>query len=465
MSITIRSGRAPNSHARARARARAARNASNSSGSLASRSISRNAVVSDATGPNNGSWSRTARRSERQSPPSASITARSRITRPGSCLRRRSRRPASARESSRVKPVRSATSANNTAPACDTNPAPSGATSTVKQRPPRITRKVTLQARDQGPSASPRIPVTPDVQAPRPARGAGVNARSRLVGPCSPDACTGCLPPVNCNPGASSGAPTFLPSGHAATSRENSPRRTIRGNGSNSRKADMTLSEFVPMYLARHAVGVRPRTIATLRDRLQHATRAFGDVPLRELERMTNEVAAWRARLPERAGHGIAQAFRQVLDAAVRWEYVSRNPAKLAGPNRKPPARTVRAFTHAEIEAIGAELAPAYATLPVFAAATGLRPEEWSALERRDVDRRARIVTVARTVSDGTMVELGKTNGSLRQVPLSRRALEALDAIPPRLDTPLIFPAPRGGLLDLTASAAAPGRPPSRPGA
>jgi hypothetical protein len=44
----------------------------------------RNAVESDATAPNNGSCSRTAPRSETHSPPSASITARSRITRPGS---------------------------------------------------------------------------------------------------------------------------------------------------------------------------------------------------------------------------------------------------------------------------------------------------------------------------------------------------------------------------------------------
>jgi integrase len=52
-------------------------------------------------------------------------------------------------------------------------------------------------------------------------------------------------------------------------------------------------------------------------------------------------------------------------------------------------------------------------------------------------------------VSGGEVVELGKTSGARRQVPLSRRALAALDAIPPRLDSPLVFPAPQGGLLNL----------------
>jgi integrase len=212
---------------------------------------------------------------------------------------------------------------------------------------------------------------------------------------------------------------------------------------------ELTLAELIDLYLKRHAASVRPRTVDALRWRLGTATAAFGDVPLRDLERMSGEIASWRTTLPERSRFAITAALRQALGAAVRWGYMARNPAKRAGRNPQPPPRAVRAFTAEEIEAIAAELYPMYQPLPAFAAATGLRPEEWQALERRDVDREARIVNVVRTVSSGELAELGKTSGARRQVPLARRALDALEAIPPRLDTPLIFPAKGGGLMNL----------------
>ncbi len=77
---------------------------------------------------------------------------------------------------------------------------------------------------------------------------------------------------------------------------------------------------------------------------------------------------------------------------------MTRNPAVLAGQNRQPAPRAVRALGPAELEAIAAELAPAYRRLPLFAAATGLRPEEWTALERRDINRSTWTLTVAHRV-------------------------------------------------------------------
>src|SRR4051794_30447649 len=123
---------------------------------------------------------------------------------------------------------------------------------------------------------------------------------------------------------------------------------------------ELTLTQFVDVYLERHAVGARTRTIGSLRQRLGYATKHYGDVPLRELERMTDELAGWRTRLPSRSRYGIVSALRQTLEAGVRWGYLDRNPAKLIGPNRQPSPRGVRAYTLAEVDALAAELSKQY---------------------------------------------------------------------------------------------------------
>jgi integrase len=223
--------------------------------------------------------------------------------------------------------------------------------------------------------------------------------------------------------------------------------RELELNSEEPQLPELTLKRFVGLYLERHGAIVRARTIATLKQRLSYPVDAFGDVSLSDLERMSGDIATWQTKLPARSRYGIVSALRQALEAAVRWGLISKNPAKLAGRNPQPAPRTVRAFTRDELDAIAAELDPRYAPLPAFAAATGLRPEEWRALERRDIDRRAGVVNVRRTVSDGEVVELGKTSRSRRQVPLTSRALAALDALPARLDSALVFPAPDGGVV------------------
>src|SRR5512132_583755 len=213
-------------------------------------------------------------------------------------------------------------------------------------------------------------------------------------------------------------------------------------NPERAHRRDWNVAELVERYLAQHQAS--PATIARLKAMAKKATVAFGDVRLREL--LPDEIGAWAKRLPEGHRHDAMVAFRQVLNADVRWKLIEENPAKLV-PNPLPRRAEIRPFESWEvIEAVAEELGP-FGAIPIFAAGTGLRPEEWLALARRDVDREA--VTVRRTWSGGELREYGKTSRSRRRVPLRKRVLEALEALPPRLDTSLLFPALRGGYIGL----------------
>jgi integrase len=212
---------------------------------------------------------------------------------------------------------------------------------------------------------------------------------------------------------------------------------------------DITFDGFCDLFLQRHGATVTDRTRQTLEERLAPARAVFGDWTLAELEGAADDIARWRSTLPDTARYRLTLALRQALNAAQRWGYLARNPAVDAGRNPEPRAEELLSFTPEEFAALAAELGPLYGPLVVFAAETGLRTNEWAALERRDIDRAGLAVVVQRRYADRVLTSYPKTVGSRRRVPLSARALDALDAIPPRLDTTLVFPAARGGHIGL----------------
>ncbi len=226
---------------------------------------------------------------------------------------------------------------------------------------------------------------------------------------------------------------------------ENVQPRLHRGAPS----AEITFDEFCDLFLHRHGATVAERTRRTLEQRLTASREVFGDFTLRELEHAAGDIARWRASLPEGSRYRLTSALRQALAAAVRWQYLGRNPAVDAGRNPLPPVEEVRPFTREQVDVLAVELGPVYGPLVVFAAETGLRTHEWVALERRDLDRAGAAVTVQRRFADGLLTPYPKTKRSRRRVPLSRRAVDALEALPARIDSPLVFPAVKGGHIRL----------------
>jgi integrase len=180
---------------------------------------------------------------------------------------------------------------------------------------------------------------------------------------------------------------------------------------------------------------------------LKPSRAVFGSWTLRELEGAAADVAAWRAGLSDTSRYRLTSALRQALGAAVRWRYLTINPAVDAGRNPQPRAEELAPFTRAEVDKISVELGPAYGPLAIVGAETGLRTAELVALERRDLQDGA--VVVQRRYANGRLVDYPKTERSRRRVPLTDRAKAALDRLPARLDTRLVFPASHGGYIDL----------------
>jgi integrase len=195
------------------------------------------------------------------------------------------------------------------------------------------------------------------------------------------------------------------------------------------------------VYFDRWGADVADSTRHTLEEWLAPAREAFGSWTLRELEGGADDIARWRAKLPEGPRYRATRALRQALAAAVRWRYMASNPAVEAGVNPTPRPAEIDPFTVEEIEAICAEVDIADRALVVFASETGLRTNEWTAIERRDIDRDGPAALVRRRYARGHATPYPKTKR--RRVPLPTAAFEAIQSLPPRLDTPLVFPPPR----------------------
>jgi integrase len=206
-----------------------------------------------------------------------------------------------------------------------------------------------------------------------------------------------------------------------------------------------TLTELVDVYLAQH--GGEPETVEKLRWLLAKAVNAFEDRRISQLR--PAEIAAWRMTIPTGHRFEATQALRQLLARAVSWGMLDVNPAKQGIDNPQRGRTEKRPFeSWDDLDAVASELGPRLGPMVIFAAATGLRPGEWLALEQRDIDRDARVLYVRRAWRNGRL-KCPKSEASIRAVPLQTIALVALEQLPKNSRTPLVFQTSRGGYFDL----------------
>jgi integrase len=223
-----------------------------------------------------------------------------------------------------------------------------------------------------------------------------------------------------------------------------------RGDHLPAGERSQTVDELIEVFLDKHGRTIDAATKRKLTAQLRKAGAEFGDRNPDSLRRV--ELEDWREELPAGSRHDVFRAFRQALAWGLARGYAARDAtAGIRNPKRK---RHERAEIHPfedweQVRAVADELDKRYAAIPIVGVGCGLRPEELFGLHRSDVDREAGLLHVRRRFSGGVLKEGGKTASSVRAVPLRAVAIAALDGMPLRIDTPILFPAPRGGYIDI----------------
>ena len=207
-------------------------------------------------------------------------------------------------------------------------------------------------------------------------------------------------------------------------------------------RATITLSELVEGYLEVHQAA--PVTIEKLRWLLGKATLAFGEcgslISRRGDLRLAAAAAGGSSLRGDAGAAAGAQPRRRV--AADR-----RQPGQAGRPNplrRFPEKRPFESWAGDQSHRRQARPGPR----PDGRVRRGhrARPAELSALEQRDVDRRRRRLRPASIRTQADQAHKDTAQHASRATP-SQRARSARAATPRRVR--LLFPAPRGGYIDL----------------
>jgi integrase len=206
---------------------------------------------------------------------------------------------------------------------------------------------------------------------------------------------------------------------------------------------DATCDSFPAKWLA---LRPRPRAVTNEHNRL--ALKRFADdfngVRLSDVTPM--QAAEWALENKWRV-----QTVRAMFADAVRMGCCERNPFANLGHPKSRGRRDIEVLTAAEVQRLadcavevwGTGLGHELKAMILFAAYSGLRLGECSALEWTDIDHAAKEVTVNKTVSNDKEIVLPK-NSKPRTVVLSPIAEQALRTMPRQLDRSRVFAPPSG---------------------
>ena len=217
-----------------------------------------------------------------------------------------------------------------------------------------------------------------------------------------------------------------------------------------------TLQQLVEVFLDQYQGA--PSSRERLHYYLDKATAIWGNEPIGELNAL--DVARWRANLPVTMRHGAHRALRQVLSAAVKWQWLDRNVARDVS-NPLHERQEFQPFEDwDEVDALADELGR-YGPLVIFSVGTGVRPEEALALDWQYVDLDAKAVAIHRAFAKGRLKTYNKTARSRRRCPCGRRSSKRSNSCPSARAS--CSRRPRAGASTSTTGAAASGYPRSRP--
>jgi integrase len=223
--------------------------------------------------------------------------------------------------------------------------------------------------------------------------------------------------------------------GDVEDAREGDRRALIR-----ERHRHTTGSEAMSRFLA--TLDVAAPTLKSVKYRLRVFENEFGKRVIQTIE--PDEMEAWRLSISPGWRADVFQETRRMMRAWDRWGWIPQNPTE-GIVNRRPRRAAMRPIPWEHLLLLEEEIDRRLEHVPVLAGGTGLRIEEWLALERRDVD--GDVLHVRRVWSSGRLIELGadgsKTHRQRRRVPLRACVLERLEALPRRIDTPLLVPSIR----------------------